>query len=517
MRDGPLLWALAAVGLVLRLAVASRDLDVVDRLFIPDDTYYTISIARSLAGGLGPTADGSTLTSGFQPLLAFLLVPVFWITSHADTALRATLLLTSTADAFSALLLGLVARAAAGPTAAWVTTAMWSLSPLALGNALGGLETSLALALQIALVLAWSRARASGRHRDELLAGVLAGACLLARVDAAFLVALLGALELFERRFRPLVRAGSAALIVVAPWWLYAALRFGSPVPESGAAVLELVELHRAADLTLPKQLGWAAGSVIGAPFVDATSLRNALFPDATASVLTWVLLVLTGCLACSVLLPRDRQSRPLWAFAVHALAVLAFYSFVLPALWFFKRYLAPCHALCALLFGIAAAQALRRARSIAWPAAIAVSVLLGVAGTSSLLESWSTPATTPDAGLHGAKGYREAVRDVLAQVPRGAVIGALQSGALAYYGTGTHRIVNLDGVVDARAASAVKAHRLADYARVRHVTHLADWRFNVAAFTTRSANATAQPKLDLVAVARNQGDDRFHLYRISW
>src|SRR5882757_7514778 len=58
---------LSLAGLGLRIAVLLRPLEIVDRLFIPDDTYYTLTIARSMAHGHGPTVDGSTLTSGFQP------------------------------------------------------------------------------------------------------------------------------------------------------------------------------------------------------------------------------------------------------------------------------------------------------------------------------------------------------------------------------------------------------------------------------------------------------------------
>ena len=66
----------AAAALLLRGLLASRSSLALDRLFVPDDTYYTLEIARSIARGLGPTVDGVHLTSGFQPLLAFLLVPV---------------------------------------------------------------------------------------------------------------------------------------------------------------------------------------------------------------------------------------------------------------------------------------------------------------------------------------------------------------------------------------------------------------------------------------------------------
>ena len=89
---------ITVVGLVIRVAIFLRPLTIIDRLFIPDDTYYTLTIARSIARGHGPTTDGSTLTSGFQPLLGFVMTPVFWLTNSADAALRADLLFLTVVD-----------------------------------------------------------------------------------------------------------------------------------------------------------------------------------------------------------------------------------------------------------------------------------------------------------------------------------------------------------------------------------------------------------------------------------
>lgn len=93
--------AVIVLGAAIRLALGLRDLGVLDALFIPDDTYYTLAIARSLAAGIGPTADGIVLTNGFQPLLAFLLVPVFWLLQDPDAALRAAIIIGAAADAGS--------------------------------------------------------------------------------------------------------------------------------------------------------------------------------------------------------------------------------------------------------------------------------------------------------------------------------------------------------------------------------------------------------------------------------
>ena len=509
---------LVLAGLALRLALAARSLTVVDRLFIPDDSYYTLAIARSLAAGLGPSVDGVHLTSGFQPLLAFLLVPVFALSDDPDVGLRAALVLLSFVDAGSAVLLGRIACRLGGQLAAVLAVAMWALSPVAISNALNGLETSLAVFCQLAAVELWARARARGSTRSFVGAGALCGLAVLARVDSVLLVAALGLFQLFRRSWRATLVASSAAAVVVAPWWVYCTLRFGSPIPESGAAVLQVVEFHL---LSVPQKLGWAAGALLGTPFAELGWLQDRLFGDHVLAVVAW--LVVAGALGAGIAygLTRRSQGEPLAVLGLHGLGVLCLYSFVVSALWFFRRYLAPAQAVLTLILAIAAGavwgrNAGRRVVAASGAGLVALGVVLGARTSVGYL--FARPATSPDVGYHGAKGYRQAAREVLAVAPDRAVIGSLQSGALSYYAPEGIRIVNLDGVVDAEAAEAVEDMRLAAFARRRGVTHLADWRLNVSHFLRLSGEPQlTQARLRTVAVARPEGGDRFILLEIRW
>ncbi|MGZ8734564.1 MAG: glycosyltransferase family 39 protein, partial [Acidimicrobiia bacterium] len=169
---------------MLRLILVTRPIAVIDRLFVPDDTYYTLTIARSLADGLGPTVDGSTLTSGFQPLLGFLMVPVFWLTDSADAALRVDLVLLVLVDTLTIGVLAWVAWRLAGRVAAVVAAAIWAVSPVAISMALGGLETSLAIFFQVGLVASWIHAASRDDRRSWIVVGAVAGFAVLARIDA---------------------------------------------------------------------------------------------------------------------------------------------------------------------------------------------------------------------------------------------------------------------------------------------------------------------------------------------
>ncbi len=86
------------------------------------------------------------------------MVPVFWITDSADAALRVDLVLLAVVDTLTIVVIAWLAWRLAGRVAAIISAAIWAVSPVAVSMALGGLETSLAIFLQVTLVAVWIRA-----------------------------------------------------------------------------------------------------------------------------------------------------------------------------------------------------------------------------------------------------------------------------------------------------------------------------------------------------------------------
>jgi hypothetical protein len=484
--------AIAAFGTVLRLLLAFRDPIAIDRLFMPDDAYYTLTIARSIAQGHGPSVDGVHLTNGFQPLLAFLLVPL--------ATVRTALVIGALADGVTAWCLGRLAQRLAvnsvhGELAGIAGAAIWALSPSAIATSMNGLETSLAVAGLAGALLAFDA--------KKPWTGALLGLCLLARVDSAFFVIAMGAAMLVrDGPKRAAMHAGLAAL-VVAPWWLYSLAHFGTVIPESGAAVREQAMMYRETGMVMRDQVAWAASAVFGPPFIDLTALRH--FLGATASGVGMAIGI--ALVAGAIHLLRKRPPAPIAVLTVHALCIFSFYALYLPATWFFRRYLVPVHLLVALLVAV---RVTKHRAWLAWPAAAAISIAPFF---------WETPSITPDQGHHGAKGYFEPAREVLAHAPPGAVIGSLQSGALSWLasaGPAPRRIINLDGVVDGEARRALHERRLAEFARSRGMTHFADWDVNVKRFQERAG--ANPPTLTRIYEAEPQGtDERFVLYAVGW
>jgi 4-amino-4-deoxy-L-arabinose transferase-like glycosyltransferase len=513
------MWIIVAAITVLRLVIALRDLDVLDRLFIPDDSYYTLSIARSIAQGLGPAADGVHATSGFQPLIAFLMVPVFAVFDGDDRPLRLLLLLLTVADIGNALLLGRLAWRWGGRPAAVLAIVMWGLSPVAVSNSLNGMETALAVFCQLALVELWCRARETERAWDFALAGGVAGLAVLARVDSIILVLLLGVLQLIRPPRRPVLIAGGTAAVVLTPWWVYCALRFGSPIPESGAAVQEmLAAFHR---FPLPERMGWAAGTLSGPPFADIKSVQNFLIDHPVPAVAAWIAVIAITVAGVWWAWSRRWEREPLLALGGFIVGVVCLYTFAVPALWFFQRYLAPPQAVVTLLLAMAGAALWRRRSNvaIAVPGAVVGTSLILVSAVITVGYTTTSPLESPDEGFHGAKGYRDAAKDMLDLMPANAVVGSFQSGALAYYACKGVTVVNLDGVVDGEAADALRDRRLAEFARQRGVTHLVDWPFNAVNFVKVSGDPdfTQEDLRPVGDTLQYQGDDRFTLHEVLW
>lgn len=207
------------------------------------------------------------------------------------------------------------------------------------------------------------------------------------------------------------------------------------------------------------------------------------------------------------------------WAMLAFGVVLWLFYTFYVPAIWFFTRYLAPVHACLSVLLGLFVARfaAERGNQAEGRRAYVALSCLIFLTGWHSARYLYVEPPGSLDRGNRGAKGYRQAAHEMLRRLPAGAVVGALQSGALGYYALDSAtRVVNLDGVVDHDAALAFRDHCVAAFAAARGVTHLCDWELNIQAMLARSGDSRwTRNTLHLIGHASPQGVDRFALYAL--
>ncbi|WP_417809764.1 hypothetical protein [Thioclava sp.] len=492
------------LSLLVSVLFLSRGFSAVDARFLPDDTYYTLSIARNIFEGHGATMDGIISTSGFQPLIALFELPLFSILTQPEALTLGAVAISAIFGALAAALAGmLVLRETEVVWAGFLSGALIALSPVISANALNGLETSLAAALLLWVLWLLQGADRDSKMRDIVLIGLVAGFSILARIDSVLLLLPAGLWGLRQFGAARTAIVALVAAITVLPWVLYC-MRFGSPVPESGAAVRQIVNFYITSGLrTLPE---------MNVPLIP--TLGEFLVPRLPQIGIFAITGTLILALAQFVRIRRMSLSAVL---LLSSISYIAFYAFYLPAFWFFDRYLNPVFIFCAILLSII--LAIRAERVETCPLCrivntIAVIVLLIGPSVSIYLELMDREPPRPD------RGYTRQARDVLQRLPDGAVLAAMQSGALTWWASSppyAHagiRVVNLDGVVNRHAKDAIHNHRLAAYLQSIHATHFSDWPLNAYMLNTYAGQEAQSVLGD--RIFQSPPYTGFDLYRIA-
>src|SRR6266508_2824488 len=151
-------WALAAIGLVLRLAFAMLPL-AVHLVVLEDDAWMVTAIARNFALGRGITADGANLTNGFQPLYPLTLgaLPYLVAPNALDAGFTANLIICALLNTLALWPLWWLARRFGGQTAGLLAVTLFALNPYLIHVSVNAMETSLGLLLLLTLFVAFYR------------------------------------------------------------------------------------------------------------------------------------------------------------------------------------------------------------------------------------------------------------------------------------------------------------------------------------------------------------------------
>lgn len=452
---------------VILLALASSTLvfksdDTLPDLPLSEDGYYLLTVARHIALGDGITIDSHQWTNGFQPLFAFLLVPVYFLCGgDRMTSLRGVLAVHWLMYVATALLVGSIVKALlnthdpqAGSRGFWIGAFLWLASRSVLVLSFNGLETGCLLLLYAA---AWRCDQAVSLEGWRLAGfGALLGLLALARIDATTFVVLLVAAELFRserpwraRLWRALVLA-STSLLVSSPWWIYNLVLSGSLMPSSGTALLVPFSSERIAPMLMALvSRGMAylpTGWIHGAPAEVAYGLL-------AVAVAWFVTRAVRGT--------AEHGSRVGRTIALATLVLGVYYVWSSGATWFYSRYL----ALFMVVAIPATAIAIARIRDFRILVQVAVLVPIGAVAVLSILtwHHWR--------GLRQSEPYLEQLRLVEKHVPPEDVVSAGQSGTLGYF---RDDVVNLDGKVNGEALRY--RGRMLEYLARRDIRWFCDW-----------------------------------------
>ncbi|MFD1195083.1 hypothetical protein ACFQ3C_10415 [Seohaeicola saemankumensis] len=447
-------------------------------VFMTEDGYLMLTVARNIATGLGMSVSEGTIdTNGVQPLATYIFTLPYLITGGDKVSSLIGIHLISAAIALAAALTlrALAVRSFArqddNPAWPWLVAGLWFTGPLLLRHTMNGLETGL-YTLATLVVLVWfTRVLDKGeaaRLSDRMILGALCGLAFLSRNDAVFLcIGVFGFWFLFNlanlrmgliASFARIVPPGILSLVFAAPWLINNQILFGSIVPISGTA--QSLGAHFGQNLPLlPSKLFEYHFPMLPVP----TSLETNPLVIISGSALIMVIL--------SVFAWRTWQRGGviryvLAAYAVQALLLSLYYGLLFGAPHFLSRYLAPIAPLMIIATASVLLDLLR------WVVPAHAARLATGFGMMALLLStalWVRPF------LPGfTQGHFQVVSWIEENVPDEVWVGAVQTGTLGYW---HDRTINLDGKVNPEALAELRAKGQAlEYAVKSKIVYLADW-----------------------------------------
>ena len=500
----PLLLVLVALPFVLRLVLVWQDFErlVKSSPLLEDDFFFYLNTARHAVGGHWFTADGETPTTGFQFLHQVLctVLTAPWGT-ESTLPFRLVLSVQVLLSALGALLLFFLLRSLWSTAAGWMGLFLysWWLPLIRFGN--NGMETPLVIVAVAGLCTRFVLLLGAPNARAALWLGVTCAGSVLVRVDLAAvgagMTAALMWLAVRGRLSRPEAARGAAAAAIGTTGALLAlgALNIainGHPLPDSGEAVRQLAGLYGP---TFGGPVGtWAsllgeAGAVFGDHPVAQLVLLNTLPPVVPALLAA---IVMAGSLIVVLRIPAGRRERIEGLLVTGAVAggtLLAFYASVVPAYWFFSRYLFPLSILLCIFVvpaGLWMVGVIRPAGGKTVLLAVSAAALLYGGG---FMQRWSHLMFAPVAGAATASfdaplsslavchNYDIALW-VRASVREDERVAMWQGGLVAYMAG--RRVLHLDGVVNRDALEAWTGGRLDRYLRRKRIDWFIDFR-NVA------------------------------------
>ena len=412
---------------------------------ITDDAYITFRYAENLARGAGFVFnEGERVLGTTTPLFAIVLAAVKFGTSISPET--PALWLAALSDAATVyLLFRLSMRGYGEPRPGILAGLLYALSPLAVRFSINGMETSLAVALILGGLLLYLE--------DRLRAAALATAVAILVRPEAGLMAVLITVDLYgsERKRQAAAFSGSV-LALIAPWIIFAALYFGSPIPHSIAAKstsLYQWSIVQTASVFLSHFaflfIGYPLGGMVGVQWPGAVQNLGPLS--------VWIFSLGLALLQALLIVGGARQwlknDRRAWVVAAFPILYLILYlGSAMMNVFIFDWYLAPLQPFY-LLYMAAGLLAIARGplSGASTKAAYTIMVLSLLAGYRWDGEGIGSPLS---AESEREDEYREVAIRFRDSFGPESVVAASEIGALGYYSDA--RILDTAGLISPSA-----------------------------------------------------------------
>ncbi|MEO8209203.1 MAG: hypothetical protein ABI840_01470 [bacterium] len=463
----------------------------IDATALPDDTYLALSLSKSIADGKGPiTAAG--YTNGFQPMYIFLCVPFYWAFDEDKIKpLYAALIMLMLFDCLSLIMiLNTVNLFTQNKYSIIISAVFWITSPYIVLTSMNGLETIISFFFIASSFFYFfkNRNNFSGKIglKSLIVLGILCGLAMFARIDNIILTPVILLFIITDqiknkKKYSQIAKSGLIYLcfvfLTILPWLIYSFIYTGEIIQSSGEAV-------HYQNWSLKNYFHFFS---IGQLEVIVYGLRIILIKN---------LSLILCCILCAIILlfrKRIVNFEFLKKKFVNLLPLILFcsllfcsYVFYIYGMWFFKRYFFPFVFLFIIILSLFTDSVLKSFENSGTGKKF--TIIISVIFLIIHFTRYDFKELYVNNNYENNSGYRAIGEWVSQNFKEGTTIGTMQSGAIAYFADGI-KVINIDGVVNKDALTAIKNKDLMGYVKKMKIDYLVGWDINNEYLIRESVN----------------------------
>jgi hypothetical protein len=460
--------SIIVLGTLASALIVSRSFGFLLSNIIPDDAFYYFQIARNAANGLGSTFDGVGQTNGYHPLWLVILIGIYKLFSTGGvmdtTPIYIALWLQVILNFITGIILLIIIQRYTKNTFIQAAALfVWFFNPFMLYQMANGLETALAMVLTVLFFLFVFINEQKKETRFFVVTAITGGLMVLARLDTVFFLAAYYLWLLFNNRSKENTKKaflyGFISFLIIVPWFVWNYIHFGmfltsasggntlvnrvlivqdhgkSTIQTLKAAVystyygLETVTLQTGAPVLVFIAIGLAIAFCI-----EYKQKFKALFNRAD-------IVLFLGFVGMFIANSSIRWTVRPWYFLSLNIFLSIFIAWILDQVFkkiSYKKTTASILILLTLFFYY-----------VNW--------------SKNLRDSFSPQqemlAATEWANTH---------------LPAGVIMGSFNAGIQGYFST--HRLFNLDGLVNNKAYTAMEEYKLWSYIKSQKIQYISDF-----------------------------------------
>jgi hypothetical protein len=475
-------WISVAGAFLLHLVIAWQPLERLE--FYPllysngpllDDSYIFFSMSQDLADWFSGFSSSPPLSSGFQPLVALLFLPLFelfW--NQKETAIHLALSLNALVGFCGNILFYKLLRRVFNLSIATFLVSVWIWSPYVMNQTINGMETTLSSFFIFLILNHYFRFNhtVSPHSRPWIVLGVLLGIGFWARVDLGLLgiaivldqlwLAVINRQIPFTVCIKNICLCAIVALCLASPWIVFTILSTGNMLPVSGRAVNLITTTffdfyHSDSSSFLSLMFTYLKKEFLLYQPLSALS-KNALWP---------VIIIVMGLIGL-IIIPRNQKLREFYRpiFIFQTIMIIAYTGFI-GGFWHLNRYFYPVYTFILPIHGATLhwlGSKLKEKSRLTGIVLLILFIPFGLSYSRQYFSEWNK--MRPPRYLSIARFAQEII-------PPKAKVGAFQSGCVSYWLDNT--VVNLDGVINEAAYVHLKDKTMDVYLKNQEIDYLVE------------------------------------------